>query len=44
MNVTGTIYMSKRATQSFWTMPRFSRPVWLHTSNRSGHGEQEETT
>jgi hypothetical protein len=42
MNLAGTIYVSKRATRSFWAMPRFSRPVWLHTNKGNSHGQQEE--
>jgi hypothetical protein len=43
MNLAGTIYVSKRATRSFLTMPRYSRPVWRHTNKSNRRGEQEET-
>jgi hypothetical protein len=42
MNLTGTIFTSKRALRSSWAMRRFSRPVWLHTNKGNGHGQQEE--
>ena len=42
MNLAGTIYVSKRATRSDWTMPRFSRTAWLHTNKGNCHGQQEE--
>jgi hypothetical protein len=43
MSLTGTVYVSTRATQSIWGMRRFSRPVWLHANKPNRHGQQEET-
>jgi hypothetical protein len=43
MNLTGTVYLSKRATQSFWGMRRFARPVWRHTITANCRSQQEET-
>jgi len=43
MNLAGTIYVSKRATRSLLTMPRYSRPVWRRTNKGNRTGQQEET-
>jgi hypothetical protein len=43
MNLTGTVYLSKRAAQFYWFMRRFSRPVWRHINTKNCRGQQEGT-
>jgi len=44
MNLAGTVYLNKRAAQSFGTMRHDTRPVWHAGITANRRGQQEETT